>query len=237
MQQPVRGRLGAGEDSSCEVTAAAAPRRRSQLWPAPAPIPASSGRTVRHRLNRGGDRALNCAIHTIALARIRSCPRTPRLRAATHRRGKDPTRDPPLPQALHRPRALVVYSVGANRGDHPCHRAIDTKRLPPTSSSESVLASSHLARACPVAANSSPTTRSPSPSSTAPCRFSASRRSPRRYPASASSSAMNRASSQKGSRTRMACWRRKRRHRPARRPLRPTTAQKTPGTERHRAPL
>jgi transposase len=40
------------------------------------PIPASSGRIVRHRLNRGGDRALNRAIHTIALTRIRSCPRT-----------------------------------------------------------------------------------------------------------------------------------------------------------------
>jgi transposase len=40
------------------------------------PIPASSGRTIRHRLNRGGDRALNRAIHAIALTRIRSCPRT-----------------------------------------------------------------------------------------------------------------------------------------------------------------
>ncbi len=40
------------------------------------PIPASSGQTVRHRLNRGGDRALNRAIHAIALTRIRSCPRT-----------------------------------------------------------------------------------------------------------------------------------------------------------------
>src|SRR5437763_1224172 len=39
------------------------------------PIPASSGRTVRHRLNRGGDRALNRAIHAIALTRMRSCPR------------------------------------------------------------------------------------------------------------------------------------------------------------------
>jgi transposase len=47
------------------------------------PIPASSGRTVRHRLNRGGDRALNRAIHTIALTRIRSCPRT---RASVDRR-------------------------------------------------------------------------------------------------------------------------------------------------------
>jgi transposase len=40
------------------------------------PIPASSGKTVRHRLNRGGDRSLNRAIHAIALTRIRSCPRT-----------------------------------------------------------------------------------------------------------------------------------------------------------------
>jgi transposase len=40
------------------------------------PVPASSGRTIRHRLNRGGDRALNRAIHAIAISRIRSCPRT-----------------------------------------------------------------------------------------------------------------------------------------------------------------
>ena len=36
------------------------------------PIEASSGRTVRHRLNRGGDRALNRAIHVIANTRIRN---------------------------------------------------------------------------------------------------------------------------------------------------------------------
>jgi transposase len=40
------------------------------------PLEASSGRTVRHRLNRGGDRALNRAIHTIALTRMRTCPTT-----------------------------------------------------------------------------------------------------------------------------------------------------------------
>jgi hypothetical protein len=36
-----------------------------------APIPASSGRTDRHRLNLGGDRWANCALHTIALSRMR----------------------------------------------------------------------------------------------------------------------------------------------------------------------
>jgi transposase len=34
-----------------------------------APLPASSGKTVRHRLSRGGDRQINNAIHTIALSR------------------------------------------------------------------------------------------------------------------------------------------------------------------------
>lgn len=41
-----------------------------------APIPASSGKTVRHRLNRGGDRQVNNAIHTIALARSLHHPET-----------------------------------------------------------------------------------------------------------------------------------------------------------------
>jgi transposase len=36
-----------------------------------APIPASSGRTVRHRLNRGGDRQLNRALHTVIITRTR----------------------------------------------------------------------------------------------------------------------------------------------------------------------
>jgi transposase len=40
------------------------------------PIPASSGRITRHRLNRGGDRHLNRALHDIVLTRWRSCPRT-----------------------------------------------------------------------------------------------------------------------------------------------------------------
>jgi transposase len=35
-----------------------------------APVPASSGQTVRHRLNRGGDRQLNRALHTIVLSRM-----------------------------------------------------------------------------------------------------------------------------------------------------------------------
>jgi transposase len=43
---------------------------------AAAPIPASSGRTDRHRLNRSGDRAANNALYTIVLCRMRHDPRT-----------------------------------------------------------------------------------------------------------------------------------------------------------------
>jgi transposase len=37
-----------------------------------APVPASSGKTTRHRLSRGGDRAANNALHRIALVRLSS---------------------------------------------------------------------------------------------------------------------------------------------------------------------
>lgn len=40
------------------------------------PVPASSGKTTRHRLNRGGDRAANSAIHIIAIGRLWLDPRT-----------------------------------------------------------------------------------------------------------------------------------------------------------------
>ncbi len=40
------------------------------------PLPASSGKTVRHWLNRGGNRSANNALWTIAMVRMRSEPRT-----------------------------------------------------------------------------------------------------------------------------------------------------------------
>jgi len=40
------------------------------------PVPASSGKVVRHRLNRGGDRAANSALHITAIGRLRTDPRT-----------------------------------------------------------------------------------------------------------------------------------------------------------------
>jgi transposase len=41
-----------------------------------APLPASSGRTDRHRLNKGGERQANRVLHIVAVVRLRYCPRT-----------------------------------------------------------------------------------------------------------------------------------------------------------------
>ncbi len=41
-----------------------------------APIPASSGKTHRHRLHRGGDRASNSALHIATVVRLRYDPRS-----------------------------------------------------------------------------------------------------------------------------------------------------------------
>lgn len=40
------------------------------------PIPASSGNTIRHRLNRGGDRRLNRALHMAIVTRMARDPET-----------------------------------------------------------------------------------------------------------------------------------------------------------------
>jgi transposase len=42
------------------------------------PIPASSGKTIRHRLNRGGDRQANAALYRIVLTRMSSHDETRR---------------------------------------------------------------------------------------------------------------------------------------------------------------
>mgnify|MGYP000449039487 CR=1 FL=1 len=40
------------------------------------PVPVSSGKTNRYRLNRGGDRAVNSALHIIAIGRLRTDDKT-----------------------------------------------------------------------------------------------------------------------------------------------------------------
>jgi transposase len=53
-----------------------------------APVPVSSGRTDRHRLNRLGDRQLNRALHTMAVSRMRSHPPTRAYLERRHAEGK-----------------------------------------------------------------------------------------------------------------------------------------------------
>ncbi len=53
-----------------------------------APIPTSSGQTVRYRLNRSGDRQLNQALHNIAICRLRYDPTTRAYAERRHAEGK-----------------------------------------------------------------------------------------------------------------------------------------------------
>ena len=55
-----------------------------------APIPASSGQTTRHRLNRGGDRHLNNALYIIARSRLTYHEETQRYAARRKAEGKTP---------------------------------------------------------------------------------------------------------------------------------------------------
>jgi len=52
------------------------------------PIPASSGRTTRHRLDRGGNRQLNCALHRLAVTKGRLDPETAAYLARKQAEGK-----------------------------------------------------------------------------------------------------------------------------------------------------
>jgi transposase len=53
-----------------------------------APIPASSGQTRRHRLDRGGNRQLNCALHRLAVSKGRLDPATAAYLARKQAEGK-----------------------------------------------------------------------------------------------------------------------------------------------------
>ncbi|MCA1697272.1 MAG: IS110 family transposase, partial [Actinobacteria bacterium] len=82
------------------------------------PLEASSGQTTRHRLNRGGDRALNKAIHVIANTRMRSCPTT---RAYVARRTAEGKSNREIRRCLKRYIARQLY------------RALTTAMTPATS--------------------------------------------------------------------------------------------------------
>lgn len=73
---------------------------------AASPIPASSGKTNRHRLNPGGDRAANRALHMIAVVRMRWHPDT---RAYVQRRTAEGLSKREIMRCLKRYIARNIY--------------------------------------------------------------------------------------------------------------------------------
>ncbi|MGQ0573915.1 MAG: IS110 family transposase [Pseudonocardia sp.] len=73
-----------------------------------APLPASSGRTQRHRLNRGGDRQANAALYRIVMCRLRWDPRT---RAYAQRRTAEGMSKKEIIRCLKRYVAREVYTA------------------------------------------------------------------------------------------------------------------------------
>jgi transposase/DNA-binding XRE family transcriptional regulator len=76
-----------------------------------APIPASSGKTTRHRLNRGGNRTANSALYHIAIVRLHSDERTRTY--ATRRRGEGKTTKEII-RCLKRAIAREVFHIITN---------------------------------------------------------------------------------------------------------------------------
>jgi transposase len=70
------------------------------------PIPASSGNTIRHRINRGGDRRLNNALHMAVVTRMRMDPRT---RAYVERRSAEGRTLREIRRCLKRYLARQIY--------------------------------------------------------------------------------------------------------------------------------
>ncbi|MBA9002116.1 IS110 family transposase [Thermomonospora cellulosilytica] len=79
-----------------------------------APIPASSGKTTRHRLNRGGDRQANAALYRVVLCRLRWDPRT---RAYAERRTKQGLSKKEIIRCLKRYIARELYQIITTSND------------------------------------------------------------------------------------------------------------------------
>jgi len=73
-----------------------------------APLPASSGKTVRHRLNRGGARDANRALHLLAVGRMGWDPRT---RAYVARRTAEGLAKPEILRCLKRYLARELFPL------------------------------------------------------------------------------------------------------------------------------
>lgn len=80
------------------------------------PIPASSGKTTRHRLNRGGDRQANRALHAIIISRLAWCPAT---RAYKTRRTTQGLTSKEIIRCLKRYLAREIYKALTSTNTQP----------------------------------------------------------------------------------------------------------------------
>jgi transposase len=86
------------------------------------PVPASSGKTNRHRLNRGGDRQANRALYLIAISRMAHNPRT---RTYVNRRTTEGLSKKEIIRCLKRYIARELYKILT----HPKTQTMQTKDL------------------------------------------------------------------------------------------------------------
>lgn len=89
------------------------------------PIPASSGKTERHRLNRAGDRRANNALYNIVLVRMRYDQRT---RDYVERRTADGKTKPEIIRCLKRYVAREIYQLLTNPPEIPIGHNIRQQR-------------------------------------------------------------------------------------------------------------
>lgn len=117
--------IGIGPDSAAALVIAAGDnpgRLRSEASFAAlcgvSPVQASSGKTQRHRLNRGGDRQANAALHRIVISRLRWDPRA--LDYLERRQAEGKTRRETI-RCLKRYAAREIYGLiqPAKRTDLP----------------------------------------------------------------------------------------------------------------------
>lgn len=87
------------------------------------PIEASSGRVVRHRLNRGGNREGNNALWRIVLVRMATCPRT---KAYVEKRTAQGRTKKEIIRCLQRHVARDIHSLLVN--DHAVITGTDLRR-------------------------------------------------------------------------------------------------------------
>lgn len=91
-----------------------------------APIPASSGKTNRHRLSRAGDRQANKALHRVVLVRMRYDSRTRTYVARRRQEGKS-TKE--IMRCLKRYVAREIYSQLLHPQPAPDHRPLRAVRV------------------------------------------------------------------------------------------------------------